>query len=131
MPIWTHDTAPTLDEAAAALPEYATSILGTVRGATEPAAITPLARYSSLDLTPCERRTIAYAATVEWIDHNPFNGGPRAWTLIQISEGGLAPDGWATWDTYKIHGALTEPEALDMIQVILHRMPVHVEGGDL
>lgn len=131
MPTWTNRRQPTIDEAAALLPDDARSIRGKARGQTSPAQIHPLTTYAETNGVIYETRTTCYAATVEWEDHNPLTGGHKGRTLIQITRGGLAPDGWATYDTYKVGRLLTEDEASMMIQLILTGVPEWLEGGEL
>lgn len=52
-------------------------------------------------------------------------------TLFQVTEGGLAPDGWGSFDVYMVPRKLTPGEGEQMAALILAGLPVRVAGGEL
>lgn len=131
MTTWNDWTNPTIEEIAACFPDLEREILGHSFGSKGPATITKVVEAFDSDglLHPSYIR--AYAFRVDWVSPRPFNGGPKARTVVVIiEESGRGTDSPAVRrDIYAVPAGLDEAGAQAIIDTIRHCLPVHV-GGD-
>lgn len=124
--------APTLEEAAAYLTEDAAYLTGE-RETVTPPEVRHLATWtgSTGSLTVTEWTIDAAVVTFGYWSRYRGREVSYAATMFQLTQGGLAPDGWATFDVYKVSRALDEEGARQVADVILAGLPIHLAHGEM
>lgn len=123
---------PTIEEAAAYLPQEAPFLTGE-RETTTPPEVQLLGTWTGSEGTLTVTNWTVDAATVEYgyWSHYRDREAIVTTTLFQVTEGGLAPDGWATFDVYKVNRRLTHAEAEQIAALIRAGLPQRLAGGEL
>ncbi len=123
-------SVPSLGEALELLPDCAEQI----HESPQPVTITSvLDRANSNEYPGGSHNVREQVAAIEWSYSSFYHGRDvtQVVTLLQVVRGGLAPDGWAYYDTYRVNRRLTADEARVMLEVIHAGLPLRIVGGDL
>lgn len=123
---------PTVEEAAAYLEADAAYLTGERPTTTAP-EIRPLATWAgSTGIVTVTQWSVDVALITygRWSSYRAREVS-TAITLFQVTQGGLATDGWATFDIYKVDRFLDESQARQVADLLLAGPPQLLGSGEI
>lgn len=126
------DSTPTLEEAAIWLPKQAAFLTGE-RETTTPPEVVPVGTWTGSDGILTVTTWTVDAAVVRYGYYSTYREREAivAGTLFQLTQGGLAPDGWGSFEVYRVPRALDQQEAEQVARMIVAGLPVRLGGAEL